>query len=65
MAATATVVSVLIGGTAFTVVSLQQQASAFQYTCDSIIINTTCMHNGPHYSSTEADKNTPFILPFP
>lgn len=55
---------VLIEGTAFTVVFLQQQASALQYTCDSIIINTTCMHQGAHYSTTQADK-TPFILPFP
>ena len=52
----------MIGGGAFTALVLQQQASAFQYMCDSNI-NTTCMQQGLHYSA-EPDK-TPFILPFP
>ena len=49
-------------GGAFTVVFLQQQASAFEYRCDSII-DPTCMHQGLQYS-IQPDK-TPFILPFP
>jgi hypothetical protein len=53
---------IIIGGGAFTALVLQQQASAFQYMCDSNI-NTTCIQQGFHYSA-EPDK-TPFILPFP
>ncbi len=53
---------ILIEGGAFTVVFLQQQASAFEYRCDSII-DPTCMHQGLQYS-IQPDK-TPFILPFP
>jgi hypothetical protein len=52
----------VIGGGVSTALVLQQQASAFQYMCDSNI-NTTCMQQGLHYSA-EPDK-TPFILPFP
>ena len=51
-----------MGGGTFTMVFLQQQASAFEYRCDSII-DPTCMHQGLQYS-IQPDK-TPFILPFP
>jgi len=54
-------VIVMVGG-AFTMVFSQQQASAFEYRCDSII-DPTCMHQGLQYS-IQPDK-TPFILPFP
>ena len=53
---------VIMGAGAFTLVFLQQQASAFEYRCDSII-DPTCMHQGLQYS-IQSDK-TPFILPFP
>ena len=55
----------LAGIGAFTVVfsQEQQQANAFQYTCDSII-DRACIHHDNRYSAAERDK-TPFILPFP
>ena len=44
----------------------QQQASAFHDICDSIIDDITCsIHKGTHIPTTDADKKTPFILPFP
>jgi hypothetical protein len=58
----AAAVGIVMGGGTFTVVFLQQQASAFEYTCDSII-DPSCMHQGLQYS-IQPDK-TPFILPFP
>ncbi len=60
LAAATTVI--LMGGGTFTMVFLQQQASAFEYRCDSII-DPTCVHQGLQYS-IQPDK-TPFILPFP
>jgi hypothetical protein len=58
----AAVVAIVMGGGTFTMVFLQQQASAFEYRCDSII-DPSCMHQGLQYS-IQPDK-TPFILPFP
>jgi hypothetical protein len=54
--------TLVIGSGDFTVLFLQQQASAFEYRCDSII-DPTRMHQGLQYS-IQPDK-TPFILPFP
>jgi hypothetical protein len=41
-------------------VFLQQQASAFEYRCDSII-DPTCMHQGLQYS-IQPDKHLSFYL---
>jgi hypothetical protein len=54
-------VLLIIGGSF--AVTLLQQASAFQNTCNNSIIDTTCSHQGAH-DSKKPDK-TPFILPFP
>jgi hypothetical protein len=58
----AAAVAIVMGGGTFTMVFLQQQAIAFEYTCDSII-DPSCMHQSLQYS-IQPDK-TPFILPFP
>lgn len=57
-----TLAEIVVIGAASDIVLLQQQASALQDTCDSIV-DPTCTHHRTHHSAE--DNKTPFILPFP
>jgi hypothetical protein len=57
-----TLAEIVVIGAASDIVLLQQQASALQDTCDSIV-DPTCAHHRTHHSAE--DNKTPFILPFP